>query len=264
MQNFVLPKVYLLGATQIDLEVIKDYLRDTDQEEFLTEIEEAQNQGLNSGEILCSFYAKACYASLTTRKNKNISRTRDIKSNIMGILNSGHGSVIEHCYLNFMVTNCSRVFTHELIRHRVGTSFSQTSGRYVRSDNLNIVWDVVLGPIKEHCEKARKFLEEWYREAQDLLNMDEIKDFDTKKKLTSALRRFMPNGQANEIGFGVNLRSLRHTIEMRTSAHAEWEIRFVFNQIYNLVKNKYPAMFFDVKEEKKDGLLEITFANKKV
>jgi thymidylate synthase (FAD) len=262
--NFVSPKVYFIGATQLDLSSLLQYLKDTDQQEFYDDIKEAQLQGLNSGEILCSFYAKMCYASLTTKKNKNISKVRDIKSNIIGILDSGHGSVLEHCYLNFMVSNCSRVFTHELVRHRVGTSFSQTSGRYVRSDVLNVVIDPILSPAYDLIEECRGYLETWYKKLEQRMDIENDKNFDIKKKKTSAMRRMLPNGQANEMGFGLNLRSLRHTIEMRTSLHAEWEIRDIYNQIYQLVKDKYPAIFIDAKEELKDDLLEITFKNKKV
>jgi thymidylate synthase (FAD) len=78
------------------------------------------------------------------------------------------------------------------------------------------------------------------------------------------MRRMLPNGQSNEIGISLNLRSLRHTIETRTSRHAEWEIRYIYNQIYKIVKKKYKAMFFDAKEEEVKGLFEITFKNKKV
>lgn len=265
-KNFVLPKVYFIGATAIDKMAITEYLMDTDQEEFLEEIEKAEEEGLNIGEILCSFYAKACYASLTDKKNKNISKTRSIYDNLIGTINSGHGSVIEHVNLNFMITNCSRVFTHELVRHRVGTAFSQTSGRYVRSDILNMIVDPILQPIIDsgHAEKGRKMLEDWYNEAVRQMGLENVKDFSTKKKMTSALRRWMPNGQANEIGFSVNLRTLRQTIEARTSAHAEWEIRMIFNQIYEAVKNKYPAIFADSYIEIVDGLNQITFKNKKI
>lgn len=262
--HFKLPKTYLVGYTNVDLNALKEYLADTDQNEFLEEIEEAQTQGLNAGEILCSFYAKACYASLTTKKNKNITRTRAIEDNIKGILDSGHGSVIEHVQLNFMVTNCSRVFTHELVRHRVGTAFSQTSGRYVRTDQLNVVIDPILSPAYDLFEEARDYLEKWYKRVEERLQIDQVKDFGTKKKMTSAMRRLLPNGQANEIGFSVNLRSLRHTLEMRTSRHAEWEIRVVFNQIYDLVKAKYPVMFSDAIEEVVEGMTEVRFKNRKV
>jgi thymidylate synthase ThyX len=104
-KHFVTPKTYLLGYTNVDMDQLKQYLSDTDQLEFLEEINTALAEGLDPGEILCSFYAKACYASLTNKKNKNITRTRAIYDNILGILESGHGSVIEHCTLNFMVTN---------------------------------------------------------------------------------------------------------------------------------------------------------------
>jgi len=262
--NFVLPKTYLIGYTSLNLDGLKEYLEDTNQTEFLNDIEEAQKSGINDGEILCSFYAKACYASLVLNKNKNITRIRDIEDNVKGILNSGHGSVLEHCQLNFMITNCSRVFTHELVRHRVGTAFSQTSGRYVRTDKLNVVIDPILEPAYDLVEEAREFLESWYKRLETRLDINNIKDFNHKKKLTSAMRRLLPNGQSNEIGVSLNLRTLRHTLEMRTSEHAEWEIRLVFNQIYNLVKQKFPLMFFDAKENMINGLLGITFTNRKV
>jgi thymidylate synthase (FAD) len=260
-ENFVLPKVFFIGSTAPDFDEIKEYLKYTGQEEFIGDIFDAEVCGLNSGEILCSFYAKLCYASLTDKKNKNISRTRSIKANLDSILESGHGSVLEHCFLNFVVTDCSRVFTHELVRHRVGTSFSQTSGRYVRSDVLKLVVDPILEPAYDIIEEIRRVIQEYYKIAEERLNLNNIKDFDTKKKITSALRRVLPNGQANEIGFGLNLRTLRHTIEARTSQHAEWEIRYIFNQIFELVESKYPMMFVDasINHDK-----SITFKNKKI
>lgn len=264
MNNFVFPKAYLIGYTCLDLNGLKEYLRDTNQTSFYLDIEEAQKNGVNDGEILCSFYAKSCYASLTLDKNKNLSRTRGIEDNIKGVLNSGHGSVIEHCNLNFMITNCSRVFTHELVRHRAGTAFSQTSGRYVRNDKLDVVIDPILEPAYDLVEECRAYLENWYKHLEQRLDINNVKSFDVKKKLTSAMRRMLPNGQANEMGVSLNLRSLRHTISMRTDRHAEWEIREIFNQIYNTVKDKYPLMFFDAKEEMIEGLKEITFTNTKV
>lgn len=263
-KHFKLPKTYLVGYTTVDKDSLKRYLEDTDQLEFLEEINTALEEGLDLGEILCSFYAKACYASLTTKKNKNITKTRAIYDNIIGILDSGHGSVTEHCSINFMITDCSRVFTHELVRHRVGTAFSQTSGRYVRTDTLNVVIDPILSPAYDLIEESRAYLEDWYKRLEQRLKIDDIKDFGTKKKLTSAMRRMLPNGQSNEMGVTLNIRSLRHTIESRTSRHAEWEIRYIFNQIYKLLKVKYKAMFVDAKEEEVEGLIEVTFKNKKV
>lgn len=264
MSKLTTPKTYFVGSTSLHYDDIIQYLQDTDQSEFIEEIDQAKKEGLSDGEILCSFYAKMCYSALTTKKNKNISKVRGIYDNILGTVSSQHGSVFEHCYLNFVVTDCSRIFTHELVRHRAGTSFSQTSGRYVRTDEIKLVFDPILDKVKDRYIKILDFLESEYKEIEKEMDIANVKDFATKKKLTSAMRRILPNGIANEIGFGVNLRSLRHTIAMRTSRHAEWEIRLVFNQVYDFVKNKYPAILADAKLEFIDGFYEITFENNKI
>ena len=258
MGQLVLPQVYFVGETVLNLPGLTQYLRDSGNEDFLEALDAAVAEGLTTGEALCSFYAKLCYASLSLGKNKNVSKVRDIPDNLRACFDAGHGSVFEHCQLNFVVRNCSRVLTHELVRHRVGTAFSQTSGRYVRGDNLDLVFDPILEPIRHKVEELQAGLETWYRQAVAMLGLEDLKDFDRKKKLTSALRRLLPNGQANEIGFSVNLRSLRHLVMLRTSRHAEWEIRHVVGQVYRIVQTRYPLVFRGARETTVDGLLEVT------
>ena len=263
-KNFVKPQVYLIGYTSINLNGLIEYLKDTGNIEFLQDLDNARQEGLSDGEILCSFYAKLCYASLTLGKNKNISRIRDIYNNLLGTIESGHGSVFAHAQLNFVARNVSRIETHEHVRHGIGTAYSQTSGRYVRNAELNVVIDPILEPIYKEVEEARQYLQDWYKDVEAKIGLNEEKSFDRKKKITSALRRLMPNGQANELGFSINLRALRHVIELRTSKHAEWEIREVFNQVYELTKSKYPAIYADATVTEIDGLNEIVFKNKKI
>ena len=263
-QNFVLPKTFFIGQTELNLVGLTSYLEYTHQEEFLEDISQAKLEGLSNGEILCSFYAKLCYASLCVGKNKNISKVRSIADNILATIDSQHGSVFEHCYLNFVTTDTSRVFTHELVRHRQGTSFSQTSGRFVRSDVLKLVIDPILEPVYQELEDARIYIQNIYKEMEKKLGLETMTNFDKKKKLTSAMRRILPNGQANEIGFGLNLRSLRFTIQQRTARFAEWEIRVIFNQIVSILTEKYPLIFSDAKFEDIDGQKEVTFKNHKI
>lgn len=258
---FVEPKVYHVGYTCIDLDGMCDYLRDTGNQSFIADMHEAKKAGLSDGEILTSFMAKICYASLSEGHNLNLTGTRSIEGNLRGTLAQGHGSVFEHAVLNFVATNVSRVFTHELVRHRAGTAFSQTSGRYVRTEQLKMVNDPILAEYgilaDDEEEELRCDIETVMANMSrriDALNADMA----TKKKLTSAARRWAPNGQANEIGFSVNLRALRHTIMMRTSRHAEWEIRNVFAQVYRIVKEKYPLLLSDAREEEVDGLVEVS------
>lgn len=149
--------------------------------------------------------------------------------------------------------------THELVRHRAGTAFSQTSGRYVSIDSLDMVIDPILSPVLDEISELCITVEEKLRLIRKKLIEDKnITDFATKKKITSAIRRLAPNGQSNEIGWSCNIRSLRHMIEMRTSRHAEWEIRLIFNQVADIVQAKFPLMLYGANVEEVDGMNEYT------
>lgn len=258
MGSLVTPKVYLVGQTTLDKSEVLRYLRDSGNEDFAASMADAELAGLSGGEIMCSLFAKLCYKSLSLGHNPNVTRVRDIADNIKNCFSVGHGSIFEHLTFNFIITDCSRVMTHELVRHRVGTAFSQNSGRYIRITDIDIVYDPILEPAKDEIKQYIKDIEERYKLLCHKLNIDEASDFTTKKKLTSALRRIAPNGQSNEIALSINLRALRHTILLRTSRHAEWEIRHVFAEIYKIMKERYPLMFADAIETVVDGILEIT------
>lgn len=258
MGKLVSPKVFLVGFTEIEWEGLERYLEYVGALDFLESARAAQDEGLSGGEILCSCFAKLCYKSLVLGQNKNVTRVRDVPDNLRNCFDSGHGSVFEHCQINFIVTDCSRVFTHELVRHRVGTAFSQTSGRYVRGDAIDVVFDPILEQVREDVLALQEIIERRYRDMVAKLRLDEMTDFDLKKKVTSALRRMLPNGQSNEMGFSLNLRSLRQTVQVRTGRHAEWEIREVFGQVYQLVKVRFPLAFHGAVEQVIDGLVEVS------
>ncbi len=297
MGNFVLPKVFRSGYTVADMEGVRSYLEYTKQTDFLESWDAARKEGLSDAECLMSLYAKLCYKSLVPGRNANVSRTRDIPDNLRNVIQTGHGSIFEHASMNFIVTDCSRVYTHEQVRHRQGTAYSQTSGRYCRLDSIDIVFDPILEPARDlweaHITKTEDlvYLTECrlglrkpnpespdmqpvdYLTARDHCNgapeqvaivekfkwvPDDSFDFTKRKQITSAIRRIAPNGQSNEMGMTLNIRALRHTMMLRTARLAEWEIRLIFGQIYTLVKEKFPLMFADAKEAQVDGLLEVS------
>ena len=262
MERLVVPKTYMIGVTAPDMSQIERYLTDTDQRGFLDDIQVARRDGVHPSLILVSYYAKLCYASLTASKNENVSKTRSVRDNVLACLDAGHGSVFEHVWLNFVTTDCSRVFTHELVRHRVGTAFSQTSGRYVRTDHVRMVHDPILDCVINEVVATLRLIESDYNNLVEKVGeanggWDDM-DFAKKKKLTSALRRILPNGAPQEMGWSVNLRALRHLIMLRTSRHAEWEIRKVFSDVFEIVVEKFPLLFKGCTMTEVDGALEVT------
>src|SRR5919204_3301442 len=51
---------------------------------------------------------------------------------ISGVIESGHGSTIEHIVFTFGISGVSRTLSHQLVRHRAGVAFDQQSQRYVK------------------------------------------------------------------------------------------------------------------------------------
>jgi thymidylate synthase (FAD) len=101
-------------------------------------------------------------------------------------------------------------------------------------------------------------------ELAQLLELDEIKEFDTKKKLTSAMRRLAPIGLATMIGYTGNHRSIRWAIEQRTDKVAEEEIRLVFGQVAEEQRRCYPNLYQDMSGEMVDGFMKYNFVNSKI
>jgi thymidylate synthase (FAD) len=151
----------------------------------------------------------------------------------------------------------------ELIRHRVGTSISQESGRYVRLEDLTVYlpecFDRADRPENSEkfqffCDKMEEF-EKIQKELAEMFNISDVPNFSTKKELTSAFRRLAPEGICTTIGWGCNFRTLRNVIELRTSPHAEEEIRVLFGIVYDIVKDRYPNVFQDFETvDTNDGL----------
>ena len=76
------------------------------------------------GEQLVEAGGRLCYVSYGKGRKTNAEY-------IDNIIESKHGSVLEHAVWNFIIAGVSRSFTHELIRHRAGWGYSQLSQRYV-------------------------------------------------------------------------------------------------------------------------------------
>jgi thymidylate synthase ThyX len=136
--------------------------------------------------------------------------------------------------------------THELVRHRAGSAFSQESLRYVRLTDIGFRVPEALEPIREQVISLVEQLEEFQVSAADALGLDEEGvPFAVKKEITSALRRLAPIGLSTDILWTANVRTLRHVIEMRTAAGAEEELRLVFDRVAEIVKLEAPLLFQD-------------------
>ena len=240
------PTVHLIARPQLDLDGMRAYLEDVGGESWLERRLGEEDQA-SPGEMLVEFGGRACYRSWEPGLNPNVTRVRtDRMEYFSNILRSAHGSVLEHANYSFALRNVSRVFTHELVRHRAGSAFSQESLRYVRLTDIGFRVPPALEPVRDQVISIVEQLEEFQVSAANELGIDEEGvPFHVKKEVTSALRRLAPIGLSTDIVWTANARTLRHVIEMRTAEGAEEELRSVFDQVARIMQAEAPGLFQD-------------------
>ena len=246
------PIVIKLAETRIDPEGVREMLR------TMQVSEDGAKRFLDmpdGGETLIELAGRVCYRSFELGLNPNVTKIRqDSKDYFANILQKGDGSITEHGTVTFAFLNCSRVFSHELVRHRAGVAISQESLRYVRLKEIPFwIPDELNAEQKDAMARAVREAEEAYHKLERTIPWDAL-PMDTKKRLTSAIRRIIPDGIATNLVWTANHRTLRWVIEMRTDPAAEVEIRMVFDQVAQICKHDFPLIYQDFeREELPDG-----------
>jgi len=168
------------------------------------------------------------------------------KEFIKMLIKRGHSSILEHAYATFRISDVSRAFTHQLVRHRL-CSFTQQSQRYVDESNFNYVEpDSIKDNSKAHS-LFTKFMEETKKIYSELQRLG-IKNEDA--------RFVLPNAVESQIVVTANLREWRYIIELRGNPDAQWEIRKVAIEILKILKNRVPTVFEDFEIDEKNTIIK--------
>lgn len=198
---------------------------------------------------LTQFAGQLCYASFGTNRTP-LSKNKDY---IERIFKAGHGSVLEHTSYSILMFGVDRAMTHELVRHRAGTAFSQVSQRYVDDTHLRFVLpheykghDRLTALFEVDIDRAL----ESYRLKSDLLRevlpkREDETATDYRKRIQSCSRETLPNCTEAPIIVTANTRAWRHIISMRTSPHADVRIRVPMIAVLKELQLASPNHFGD-------------------
>jgi len=240
------PQVELIARPSLDLEALRRYLKTVGGESWL-DMRLSDESEPNPGQLLIEAAGRACYRSWEEGLNPNVKRVRkDQGEYFINILRSGHGSVLEHANYSFIIWDVSRIYTHELVRHRAGSAFSQESMRFVRIKDMGFRIPDSLESLRPQIIQILETLEDFQISAADHFGLDEEGvPFHDKKEITSAMRRLAPEGISTMIIWTANVRTIRHVIQARTDPGAEEELRYVFNKIGLIMKEEAPLLFGD-------------------
>ena len=142
---------------------------------------------------------------------------------ISSVIESGHGSTIEHVVFTFAITGVSRTLSHQLVRHRAGVAFDQQSQRYVKFKGAATM---LPQSIAEGDPDLRTRYEEQVEGALDLYG-----DMLGAGVPGEDARFVFPNGTRTNLVMTTNLRALIHMSGLRLCTMAQWEIRRLFQLI---------------------------------
>ena len=142
---------------------------------------------------------------------------------IAGVIESGHGSTIEHIVFTFAISGVTRTLSHQLVRHRAGLAFDQQSQRYLKYKEPSYM---VPGSIADADPVLRdRFVDEL---AGSLTFYEELLDAGIPGE---DARFVMPNATRTNLVMTANLRALIHMSGLRLCTMAQWEIRRLFQLI---------------------------------
>ncbi|SKC91420.1 FAD-dependent thymidylate synthase [Maledivibacter halophilus] len=209
-------------------------------------------------EKLVASAAKLCYSSVGVDKIEEKLNDESIDKFLDMLMGMGHESPIEHVNFTFAVEGVSRVLTHQLVRHRIGCSYSQQSQRYVKLDQFEYIIPPAIESIPEAKDKFIEVMKKDQRAYDELTKLlfkkhyqgyieegyseKKAKRYAEKKSIEDA-RYVFPNACETKIVFTMNARALFNFFKHRCCNRAQWEIRELAIEMLRQVKSVAPTLF---------------------
>ncbi len=150
------------------------------------------------------------------------------------LMDLGHDSPLEHASFTFAIDGVSRALSHQLVRHRIGASFSQKSQRYVKERDFQYQTP----PAIRRDPAALALFQQAMASSEDFY--DRLLEMGVPAE---DARYVLPNAAATNFVLTMNARSLHHFFRLRCCVRAQAEIRELANRMLAEVKAVAPRLF---------------------
>jgi thymidylate synthase (FAD) len=230
-----------------------------------------------AGENIIAMAGKVCYDSYGLDGNA-------VERHIKTLVDSGHHSVLEHVHVGLFIEGISRGCSHEIVRHRM-FNYSQRSTRYTAEDDAAIVLDPYYADIYLRsnepgypvvarevellktflygCEgglaayrRSVELLSGWSEDSREQQGIP-LNPRDYRKWCRGKARQLLPHAAETRMVMTGNLRAWRHFLVMRSSRHAEAEIRRLAAAVWAIIRPLAPSVFADMIAEDVGGFVEV-------
>jgi thymidylate synthase (FAD) len=236
------PRLFLVGRPNFDYNALEGFL-DTEGETWI------KTKEASTPENIVEIAGRLCYMSFGANQFRKCN-----KDYIHNLIRQGHESVLEHVNWSFILTGVSRAFTHQLVRHRVGFSFSQLSQQYHDENDASFVMPNIIARFSHLTEYWNRSVDESKRAYQQLLALLESETFlklsplekkEFRRAVRTAARSVLPNATETKIFITANARAIRHFLAIRGGIPGDEEMRVVSALILSALKGEAPALFSD-------------------
>jgi len=177
---------------------------------------------------------RICYNS--ENKITEASHERFLKS----VMSLGHVAILSHAFATFRISDISRACSHQLVRH-AHLRYLQKSQRYC----VEKEWKDFIRPPKTSGEETN----ERGDTAFDLLEDAVFTSYNSYAGMMDLgvhqedARYALSNAHPTEIIISGTLQAWYDFLRIRLTKHAQWEIRDVARDIYNVLKKECPHIF---------------------
>ncbi len=178
--------------------------------------------------------ARLCYSSLDGEELLHSMTGDRVGPMLKTVIEKGHFSVLEHAVFSFLIEGVSRVTTHQLVRHRIGCSYSQRSQRYVREKEPRFIVPPEIRADEEKQEEFVKFCRQGY---------EAYKEQVASGVRCESARYLLPQAVESKIFVSMSARALYHFFQLRTCERAQGEIRTLAKRMLKEVQQAAPRLF---------------------
>jgi thymidylate synthase (FAD) len=244
------PSLYIVARPQLDNTAIEEFLASED-------VSWRRTSPVAPAEEIVELAGRVCYMSFGQRQSQ-----RSTDEYIANLIDQGHESVLEHASWGFILTGVTRAFSHQLVRHRIGFSYSQLSQQYHDEGSTEAIIPEVIrhNPTAAHAwRRAVEQSRRTYRELLRLVTESEIHEPERERarQLRSAARSVLPAAIETKLFVTANGRAIRHFLAERGAILGDEEMRIVSALFFSAMEIEAPHLVADFEQLKMDDGLPL-------
>jgi thymidylate synthase (FAD) len=234
------PTIFVIAHPTLDWNSVKAFEKQEAVWDRASNVTDADN--------LVELAGRVCYLSFGTRQSPKTNAEY-----ITNLVDRGHESVLEHASWTLILTGVTRAFTHQLVRHRVGFSYSQLSQQYHTEEDARFIEP---SSIARDPERQRQWRDAVTRAHEAYLafiaeehtirsTFEGLTDREFLRANRSAARSLLPEATETKIVVSANARAIRHFLSQRGGIEGDEEMRVVSARILEHLRDDAPALFAD-------------------